>query len=82
MSQTIRLTITEAHITSTGLLIKSMAVIDTVSGKTLKIANITPELLDFLMMVEIDCTNFLHIQEMKKKNPALTKLIDSFKLYT
>lgn len=82
MQNTIRLIITDAEIVEAGLLIKSMSVIDTVSGETLKIAKLTPELLDFLKMIEIDCTNFLHIQEMKKKNPNLTKLIDTFKLFT
>lgn len=82
MSQSVRLVITEASIVETGILISKMSVIDGVSGEVLKIAKLTPELLYFLKMVEIDLTDFMNVQEMKAKNPAFTKLVETFKLYT
>lgn len=82
MSQSVRLNITDAEITDAGILIKSMSVIDGVSGEVLKVAKLTPELLDFLMLCEIDLTNYFAVQEMKAKNPAFTKLVETFKLYT
>ena len=81
MSNT-RLIIKTAELTPEGFLIRSMEVIDGSIGKTERIAKLTPELLEFLKMTEIDVSNFLRIQEMKKKNPELKNLIDTFKLYT
>lgn len=77
-----RLIIKNAEITPEGILIKSMEVIDGVSGETLKIAKLTPELLDFMKRWEVEVSDYFRFESMKKKNPALTKLINEFKLYT
>jgi len=81
MSKT-RLVIKTAEITPDGILIRSMEVIDGETGENLRIANLTPELLDFLKMIEIDVTKYFQIQKAKEKNPELKNLIDTFKLYT
>ena len=50
MSKTssVRLVIKIAEITSEGILIRSMEIINTDTGETIKIAKLTPELLDYL----------------------------------
>lgn len=80
MSGSVRLIIKEASITEAGILISSMEVIDGVSGETLKIAKLTPELLDFLKLIEIEVTDYFKVQSMAEQNPAFRKLIDNFKL--
>jgi hypothetical protein len=80
--QSTRLVIKTAEITPEGLLIRSMEVIDGATGENLRIANLTPELLEFLKMIEIDVTKYFKVMEMKRKNPNLTQLADTFKLYT
>jgi hypothetical protein len=78
--QSTRLVIKTAEITPEGLLIRSMEVIDGATGENLRIANLTPELLEFLKMIEIDVTKYFKVMEMKRKNPNLTQLADTFKL--
>ena len=78
-----RLKISEAEINPEGeLLITQVSVIDTLSGETLRVAKITPELVSFLKMVEIDVSDFFKIQDMKRKNPNFTKLIETYQLHT
>ena len=82
MSDTIRLKIKSATITPEGILIDQMEIIDRVSGTPIKIAKLTPELLEFLKSVEISLDDYLKFSELKKKNPELIKLINTFQLYT
>lgn len=81
MASNARLIIKTSELTDDGILIRSMEVIDGVSGETLKIAKLSTELLDYLKMIEIDVTDYLAATEMKKKNPAFRKLCENFKLY-
>ena len=74
--------IKDAEITSDGILIKKMEVIECISGQTLKISKLNQELVDYLKMIEIDVTNYFDAIELKKKNPSFTKLCEKFKLYT
>ncbi len=78
----IRLIIKTAELTADGILIRSMEVIDGMSGERLRVAKLTPELLEFLKITEINVTKYLQIQEMKKKNPEVKNFCESFKLYT
>lgn len=80
MSKT-RLIIKTAEVTTEGILIRTMEVIDGISGETLKIANLNPELCDFLKCVEIDIDAYFELQKLKEKNPNVIKLIDTFKLF-
>lgn len=80
MSST-RLIIKTAEITPEGILIRSMEIIDGESGENLRIATLTPELLDFLKLLEFSVDDYFKVQEMKKNNPSFTKLIDTFNLY-
>jgi len=68
--------------TEKGFTCESVAVIDSESGETLRIAKITPELISFLEHIEIDVTNYFTFAKMCEKNPNLKKLTDTFKLYT
>lgn len=77
-----RLTILDAELTSDGILIKKMAVIDGESGEQLKIAAFTPELFDLIKRTEIDVTNYLAFQDLCAKNPAIKNLINTFNLTT
>ena len=77
-----RLVIKTAEITPEGILIRSMEIIDGESGENIKIAKLTPELLEYLKLIEISVDDYFKVQEMKKKNPAFTKLCETFKLYT
>jgi hypothetical protein len=77
-----RLIIKTIEVTPDGLLIREMSIIDSVSGEQIRVPNFTPELCEFLKMLEIDTEQFFKIQEMRKANPALNGLIDTFKLYT
>lgn len=76
-----RLIIKTAEITPDGLLIRTISVIESDTGEEHRIAKITPELVDYLKMIEIDVSDYFTAQEMKKKNPAFTKLCENFKLY-
>ena len=82
MPKNIRLAIKTIELTPEGILIREMEVIDGNTGETLRIAELTPELTEFIKMTEIDVTKYFAIQDAKKKNPALKNLIDTFKLYT
>lgn len=81
MSKT-RIVITKASIEAGNILITEMKVIDGVSGVDLRIAKITPELLEFLKTVEIGVDDYFDILKAKQENPEFRKLIDNFKLYT
>ena len=82
MQTSTRLVIKTAEITPEGILIRSMEVIDGLTGETLKVAKLTPELVDFLKVVEIGVDDYFKIQAAKEKNPNFKKLIENFKLYT
>lgn len=79
MSKT-RIVITEASIESGNILITKMKVIDGVSGVDLRIAKITPELLEFLKTIEIGVDDYFDILKAKQDNPGFRKLIETFKL--
>lgn len=80
MSNT-RLIIKTIEVTPDGILIRSMEVIDAISGETLRVSKLTPQLAEFLKCVEIDVDAYFEIQAMREKNPSFTKLVDTFKLY-
>lgn len=75
-----RLAITQTELTTDGLLIKQMEVIDGVSGEVIKIANLTPELAEFFEMLEIEVDDYFKIKAMKEKHPEFRKLVNEFKL--
>ncbi len=80
--QKTRIIISEATIEDGGLLITEFKVIDGVSGAPIRVAKITPELLDFLKTVEIGVDDYFAILKAKEKQPSFRKLIETFKLYT
>ena len=77
----LRLIIKTIEVTESGLLIRSMEIIDSETGETVKPTKLTPELAEYLKMIEIDVSGYFEAIEMKKKNPNFTKLCDTFKLY-
>lgn len=78
-----RLKITQATAQPDGTLhVTCVSIIDEQSGETIRAARITPELASFLMAVEIDLSLYFEIEKMKEKNPAISKLISTFALYT
>jgi len=81
MSNT-RLSIKTIEVTPDGLLIKSMEVIDAISGERLKIAELNEKLCEFLKCVEIDIDAYFKIEKLKEKNPNITELISTFRLFT
>ena len=76
-----RLVPKDIELTPDGILIKSMNVIDDM-GEILRVAKLTPELVEFLKITEIDVTKYFQVLAMKKKNPEMKNLIDTFKLFT
>lgn len=80
--QKTRIIISEATIEAGGILITELKVIDGVTGNDLRIAKITPELLEFLKTVEIGVDDYFAILKAKEQQPAFRKLIETFKLYT
>ena len=81
MSNT-RLSLKEIELTPDGILIRSVEIIDSISGETIRPAKLTEELCGLLKIVEIDIDTFFEIQQAKEKHPGFTKLIDTFKLFT
>lgn len=78
----IRLVISEVELTEGSIVIKKMEIIDTISGEHIKIAKINYQLLEFLKMVEIELDDYSKFMDLKAKNPTITKLCETFKLYT
>jgi hypothetical protein len=76
-----RLIIKTAEVTPEGILIRSMEVIDGISGETLKVSKLTHELCEFLKCVEIDIDRYFELQQMQEKNPSVKILIDTFRLF-
>lgn len=77
----LKLTISESLITTEGeFLIKRMSIIEGDTGEQLKIAKVTPELKTLLDSIEIDLDTYATWQELKKKNPALSKMVNEFNL--
>jgi hypothetical protein len=77
-----RLTFHEVTVSGTGLHIGRMEVIDEVSGESLRVAKVSDELCRFLESVEIDVNAWYEIEKLREKNPAVTKLIQTFRLFT
>lgn len=75
----LRLRMTNTRIESKGLY-SEYVIIDSETGETIRPAAVTPELEKFLQTVEIDLSDYFHIVEMKKQNPAFAKLINTFNL--
>jgi len=80
--QKTRIIISKATLEPNGILITEFKVIDGVSGGVLRVAKITPELLEFLKTLEIGVDDYFAILAAKEKEPAFKKLIETFKLYT
>lgn len=78
---TVRLIIKTAELKPEGILIKSMEVIDGVSGEHLKIAKLNQELIDFMKCFELDATDYMTVMHMKEKNPNFMKLCQNLRLY-
>ena len=77
----IKLKIDEILITEGGeLLIKKLSIIDGDTGEQLRVAKISTELKTLLESCEIDITDYITFIELKKKNPALIKLVTDFNL--
>ena len=77
-----RLQITDISATDDGILIKKMQIIDSDTGDIIRIAKLTPQLAELLKQVEIDTTLIMLLDSMKEKNPSITKLVDTFRLFT
>jgi len=81
MSNT-RLIFKTVELTPDGILIRSIEILDAISGETIRPANLTPELCNLIKVVEIDIDAFFEIEQLKKKNKTVHKLIKTFKLYS
>lgn len=81
MSNT-RLIIKTAEVTTEGILIRSVEIIDGFTGETKKVAKLTKELAEFFTCVEIDMDRWFELKELQEKNPAVKILIESFRLFT
>ena len=75
-----KLVIKEIEHLPEGLLIKKCAIIDTDSNKELRIAKLTPELINLFKAVEIGLDDYVKFVEMAKINPKLRKLVQTFDL--
>lgn len=75
-----KLIIKEIKYTENGLLIKKCAILDGVSGQELRIAKLTPELMNMFKSIEIGLDDYVKVLEMKKINPNFMKLINKFNL--
>ncbi len=75
-----KLIIKDIELTDKGLLIKKCAIIDCVSGKELKIARLTPELIRLFKSIEIDLDDYTKFITMLDINPNLRKLVKDFDL--
>lgn len=75
-----KLIIKDIELTDKGLLIKKCAIIDYVSGKELKIARLTPELIRLFKSIEIDLDDYTKFITMLDINPNLRKLVKDFDL--
>lgn len=80
--QNVYLKIAKAEMTADGILIREVEVIEARTGATLKVAKQTPELLQMFKSVEIDASNYIHFEQLKKKNPNLLLLANRFNLCT
>lgn len=68
------------ELTPDGILIRSVEVLDGVSGETLRPAILTQQLADFLKMIEIDTDSYFEIQKLRETNPAVMKIISEFNI--
>jgi len=75
-----KLVIKEIEAMAGGLLIKQCAVLDGITGKELKIAKLTPELIRLFKSIEIDLDDYVKFIEMVDINPAFKKLVKDFDL--
>jgi len=76
------LKINKAKISDNKLIIEQFDIVDQDSQEMLRIASITPELVEFLMTLQIDITNYIKVKAMIDKNPELSNLINKFKLWS
>lgn len=81
MSNT-RIVFKTVELTPEGILIRKMGVIDGDTGDELRIVNLTPELLEFIKITEIQTDKYFEVQAMQKKNPEIKNLINTFNLTT
>jgi len=76
----IHLKIEEAKIENNKLLIEKVVLFDKATNETIRIAKINKNLLELFKVMEIDINKAMHIKNMKKTNPKLQLLIDTFDL--
>ena len=77
---TVRLKVAEALIKDGAIVITRLDVVAGETGESLRVAKITPELLELFHHVEIDVTDYMKVQELIKANPAFFKLVNTFNL--
>lgn len=76
----VRIKIADAIIKDGSIVIGRLEIIAGDSGEVLRVAKITPELLDLFMHIEIDVTDYMKVQEAIKSNSAFAKLVNTFNL--
>lgn len=75
-----KLVIKEIEHTEKGLLITKCSIIDIETDKELRIAKLTPELIQLFKSIEIGLDDYSKFIEMNKINPNFKKLVNDFDL--
>ena len=82
MANKTRLALKTVELTSEGILIRSVEIVDMISGERLRPAKLTKELAEMISCIEIDTDLYFDIQNLKAKNKIFQKLINTFNLVT
>lgn len=75
-----KLIIKEIEHTDQGILIKKCSILDCKTGKELRIAKLTPELIELFKRIEIELDDYIKFMNMADINPNLKKLVSKFDL--
>ena len=82
MANKTRLALKTVELTPDGILIRSVEIIDMLSGERLRPAKLTKDLAEMISCIEIDTDLYFDIQNLKAKNENFQKLINTFNLTT
>ena len=74
MANKTRLALKTVELTPDGILIRSVEIIDMLSGERLRPAKLTKDLAEMISCIEIDTDLYFDIQNLKAKNENFQKL--------
>ena len=75
-----KLIIKEIEHTERGLLIKKCSILDSNTSEELRIAKLTPDLMELFKHIEIELDDYVKFMNMAEINPKLKKLVSKFNL--